>query len=56
MCVLSRMRHEDDPDAWPTVIVLSKPRREDMIAHIEDVHAEVWNALTQGLSGEEQEE
>jgi hypothetical protein len=49
------MRHEDDPDAWPAVTVLSHPNKEDMVAHLKEVHGEVWNAITQDLGEEELE-
>ena len=50
------MRHEDDSDAWPVVTVLENPCKEDMIAHLKEVHGEVWKAMVQGVNGEEGEE
>lgn len=43
--VSSRVRHEDDPDAWPNVTVLSNPQVEDISSHLKEVHREVWKAI-----------
>ena len=49
------MRHQEDADAWPTVTILLNPKKEDMVAHLKEVHGEVWNAISQDATREELE-
>ncbi|KAF8591478.1 hypothetical protein K439DRAFT_899428 [Ramaria rubella] len=54
-CTLCSMRHEDDPDAWPTLTILINPSIKEMVAHLSAIHGEVWTAVIQGIDEEELE-
>ena len=47
------MRHDDDPDGWPSLTILTNPARDELVSHLQEVHETVWDAIMQSITGEE---
>ncbi|GJJ07520.1 hypothetical protein Clacol_001722 [Clathrus columnatus] len=47
-CFFCMSRHQDDAAEWPEITRLKNPAVEDMVNHLKEIHAPVWEKICRG--------